>query len=142
MAEKGTGIGGLANVREDYTTSRYDHYAPFEFEEEIRDTETFTYLPQSITEFYTSSNPVVFEIPSEVDWYTKLKTIKLHGEFSVWNKTTKAAPADGEVWSLTNNYVHSFFSQCSVAINDHVIVDSTTNPYPYKVRFFSFSITF
>ena len=132
MGDKGTGIGGLANTREDYTSSRYNHYAPFTFEEEIKDTETFIYFPQTIVENYTGSMPIVFNIPSEVEWYTKLKTIKLHGEFSVWNKTEGAAPLSSEVWSLINNPVHSFFSNCAVKINDHVIVDSTSNPYPFK----------
>ena len=131
MGETGIGIGGLADTRENYTTSRYNHYAPYTFEEEITETTTFTYYPQSIGS-YNGSIPIVFVIPQEVDRYTKLKTFRLHGAIKVFNTTTNAVPADGEVWSLVNNYAHSLFSNVSVKLGDHEIVDSSRHPYPYK----------
>ena len=122
MGERGVGIGGLANTREDYTTSRYNHYAPYVFEEEITDTDNYYYYPQNIGE-YNGQIPIVFNIGSEKDLWTKLRTIKLEGEFIVKNKTTGTAPLLAEKWSLINNFVHSFFSKVSVKINDHEIVD-------------------
>ena len=134
MGEIGVGIGGLADVRENYTTSRYNHYAPYTFEEEVVDTQTFTYYPQSIGA-YNGSIPIVFQIGAEVDWYTKLKTDTLHGTIKVFNITTNAAPASTENWSLVNNYCHSLFSNISTKIGEHEIVDSSRNPYPYKAYF-------
>lgn len=57
------------------------------------------------------------------DRWTKLKTIKLEGEFKVKNISTGNAPVDAEGWSLINNPVHSFFSNVAIKINDHEIVD-------------------
>lgn len=67
MAERGVGIGGLASNREDYTTSRYNHYAPYTFEEEIKDTVTFYYYPQNIGA-YNGQMPIVIDIGAEKDW--------------------------------------------------------------------------
>ena len=34
--ERGVGIGGLADNKEAYTTSRFNHYAPYTFETEVK----------------------------------------------------------------------------------------------------------
>ena len=34
--QHGIGVGGLTSTREDFTTSRFNHYAEFEFENEVR----------------------------------------------------------------------------------------------------------
>ena len=67
MGERGVGIGGLANTREDFTTSRYNHYAPFVFEEEIKETVTQYYYPQNVGA-YNGSMPIVVDIGAEKDW--------------------------------------------------------------------------
>ena len=63
---RGVGVGGLAAVREDYTTSRYNHYAPYTFEEEIKPGETFEYFPQTVRDDYDATMPIAFQIPAEV----------------------------------------------------------------------------
>ena len=67
--------------------------------------------------------PITFRIPAEVDWFTKLNTIKLYGEYSVKNESKDAPPAQTEVWSLINNPVHSMFAAVNAKINDHEIAD-------------------
>ena len=120
---KAVGIGGLANAREDYVTSRYDYYADYTFEDEVKHTDVFEYYPQSIRSDYDATVPIHFNIPAEIDWFTKSKTFKLHGGFSVTNETENTKPANTEVWSVINNAIHSMFSSVDVLINDHVICD-------------------
>lgn len=130
---RGIGVGGLASTREDYTTSRFNHYAEYTFEEEVKRTELYYYYPKNIgVSTYNSDMPIAFNIPAELELFTKLKTIRFHGDYHVINEITDAAPLAAEVWSLCNNPVHSMISQCSVKINDHTIVDSTSRPYPWK----------
>ena len=130
--ERGVGIGGLADNKEAYTTSRFNHYAPYSFETEVKTTFTFDYPPAPVRPEYDSSLPITFSILEEKEMFTKIKTIKLHGNLKVWNETTNAEPAATEVWSLCNNYTHSLFSNVSCQIGDHEIVDSSSQPYGYK----------
>ena len=150
----GVGVGGLTSSREDYTTSRsifscipeigtatyyvfffffrYDHYAEFEFENEIVKRETFIYYPQSIAA-YNGTMPIKIQIPAEVDRFTRLPSIRCLGDIEVYNRTKKALVTVAETdWSLINNPIHSLFGQVVMSVNDHEIVDSSNNPYPLK----------
>ena len=91
MGEHGVGIGGLANAKENYTTSRYNHYAAYTFEEEVVETIELEYYPQPVQRFYNGDVPIVIDIPPESERYTLFKTLKLHGNLNVRNKnsTTK-----------------------------------------------------
>lgn len=120
---KGVGVGGLANCGEDYTTSRYNYYAPYTFEEERTDNITFEYFPTIERDDYNSMMPIQFNIPAETEWFTQLKSLKLHGGYSIRNATLDADPVAGEVWSLINNPVHSMFSHVVVKIGGHEIAD-------------------
>ena len=132
MVDRGIGVGGLADSLENFTTSRYNLYAPFEFNQEVVSHRTATYTPRQHLDNYDSTMPIVFEIRPEVDHFTKLKTLKLHGNLRVENTTTNKAPEAPEVWSLCNGYPHALFSNVSVTVGDHEVVDSTSKPYPYK----------
>ena len=129
---RGEGIGGLAKTREDYTTSRYDLYAQYEFEEEVTQRDKFYYYPQHILSVYDSSMPIKFQVPPEVEYFTDLSSLKLHGELSVHNVTEDKAPAAAEEWSLCNNFINACFANVDALINQHAITDSSRNPYPYK----------
>ena len=91
MGEYGVGVGGLADVLENFTTSRYDLLADKEFEEEVVAKRTDTYYPQQYLPYYGASMPIVFNLHQEVENFTKLNSIMLHGTIEVFNKTTKKA---------------------------------------------------
>ena len=132
MGDHGVGIGGLADSRENFTTSRFNLYAPYTFEEEVVETVEMEYYPQPVQLTYDGDVPIVIDIPPESERYTKLKTLKLHGCIKVENVTTDSEPLAAEVWSLCNNYIHSLFSNIACKIGEHEIVDSSRHPHPYK----------
>ena len=131
MANRGIGVGGLANSREDYSTSRYNLFAPFTFEQEVVSFRTATYVPTTVRDNYDGTMQIVFDIPGETQDWTKLKTFELHGRIKVRNKTKGANPA-AECFSLINNWPHALFSDVSIKLAQSDISDPTRMPYPYK----------
>lgn len=132
MGEYGVGVGGLADVLENFTTSRYDLLADKEFEEEVVAKRTDTYYPQQYLPYYGASMPIVFNLHQEVENFTKLNSIMLHGTIEVFNKTTKKAPERDETFSLVNTYPHALFSNVAVRVGNVWIADPSEKPYPYK----------
>ena len=131
-AVKGEGIGGLSKAREHYTNSRYDYYADNTYEEEIIRRDKFFYYPQHIVDVYDNSMPIKFVVVPEVEYFTVLPSLRLHGELAVRNISQDKSPADGEIWSLVNNFINACFASCEVLINQHLISDSSKTPYPWK----------
>ena len=132
MADRGIGVGGLANSLEDYSTSRYNLFAPFTFNQEVVSFRTDTYVPTTVRENYDKTIPIQFVIPPETQDWTKLKTFKLHGRVRVRNTTTGDDPKADECFSLVNGWPHALFSDISVKISGCDINDPTRMPYPYK----------
>ena len=132
MGEYGVGVGGLADVLENFTTSRYDLLADKEFEEEVVAKRTTTYFPQQYLDVYTDKMPVVFNLYPEVECFTKLPSIMLHGTIEVENTTTGTFPERDEVFSLVNTYPHALFSNVAVRVGNVWINDASEKPYPYK----------
>ena len=117
MADRGIGVGGLANSLEDYSTSRYNLFAPFTFNKEVVSFRTDTYVPTTVRENYDKTIPIQFVIPPETQDWTKLKTFKLHGRVRVRNTTTATDPKADECFSLVNGWPHALFSDISVKIS-------------------------
>ena len=57
---KGVGIGGLTPAQEDFQSSRYNHYAPIEYETEVVTEDTFHYYPQHMGS-YDGNVPITFQ---------------------------------------------------------------------------------
>ena len=96
-------------------------FSEFEFENEIVKRETFVYYPQSIGA-YNGTMPIKFQVPAEVDKFTRLSSIRFMGDIKVKDKATNSGPTDDN-WSLINNPIHSMFGQVSVGVEGHEIVD-------------------
>ena len=135
---KGVGIGGLTPAQEDFQSSRYNHYAPIEYETEVVTEDTFHYYPQHMGS-YDGNVPITFHIPPETEWFTKLRSFRLMGTYNIleWKTTNTPpswdAPTDTDVWSVVNNCPHTLFSTLETYIGDLKVADSSNNPYPFKV---------
>ena len=125
------GIGGLAETNEDYTSHPYDLKAPITVEEDVISSGYSTFYPATDAT-NSDDKQIVFVLPPESFEWTLLPTIRMHGELRVVNTATNKAPVVGEVFNVVNYYPQSLFSNVSCQIQNHVIKDPTSIPYPYK----------
>jgi hypothetical protein len=105
--------------------AEFDIFAPKPVQEAVLETVETTYNPIATID----QSDFEFSIPAHSDFYID-PNIHIYVSGQLLASDGKALDANDQT-AVTNNFLHSLFSQCSVSINATVITQSTQN-YNYR----------
>ena len=130
MADSALGAGGYTTHEDKLISSEFNLFTKTKFYKDVSRIFPIIMRPQHAGGSH--GVPYNFEAPFDLEKWSDLSSILLHGRTRVRNNTTKKAPVATENWSVVCNLFASLFSKVIVKINGTEISDPTSNPVPWK----------
>lgn len=132
MTESALGAGGYTTNEDKLISNEFNLFSKQKLYRDVSRIFPIVMWPQH--QAGTNGIPYHFEAAFDLEKWSDLSSIRIHGRVKVYNSTKKAAPAEAENWSTCCNLYASLFSKAIVKINGMELSDPTTNPVPYKGR--------
>ena len=113
-------VGALSVGADEMLGDRFNLFAPISTTNDVSKAHKLFYRPISTT---SSKGPFVFDVQSDPEKWTDVKSLSLHGKMQIKKKSTNGTLVDiggTEDIGVANNIFHSLWSSISIKINDSI----------------------